>query len=91
MEKVIELISNQRSGYSIRRRNKLLYLTRGEVTDCFIYALDSIAYEALKEAIIIKRELFTEEVLTTLSEEVVQRLIKQIEAVINQVLSDVGI
>ena len=91
MEKEFELISNQRSGYSIRRSNKTLYLTRGEVTDCLIYALDSIAYEALKESLRIKGKLFTEEVLISLSEEIVQRFIKQIEAVINQVLSDVGV
>ena len=79
MEEFIKELSKQDSGFSITRKNKVIHLTMGEVTDSFFHHLDLMGNHAVMEACLLSGKQLTDEQLLTLREEITVHILEMIE------------
>ena len=79
MEELIEMLSKQNSGFSITRKNKVIHLTVGEVTDCLFHNLDEMGTRAITEACLLSGRQLTDEQMLTLREEITVHILEMIE------------
>lgn len=79
MEDFIKELSEQESGFSITRKNKVIHLTRGEIADCLFYNLDMMGNQAITEACLMTGRQLTDEQLLTLREEITIHILEMID------------
>ena len=79
MEEFIKELSKQDSGFSITRKNKLIHLTMGEVTDCLFHNLDMMGNHAVMEACLLRGRQLTDEQMLTLREEITIHILDMIQ------------
>jgi len=79
MDEFIERLSKQDSGFSITRKNRVINLTIGEVTDCFFHHLDLMGNHAVMEACLLSGRQLTDEQILTLREEITIHILEMIE------------
>lgn len=79
MEDFIKELSEQESGFSITRKNKVVHLTRGEIADCLFYNLDMMGNQAITEACLLSGRRLTDDQILTLREEITIHILEIIE------------
>lgn len=88
MEEFIKELSKQDSGFSITRKNKVIHLTMGEVTDSFFHHLDMMGNHAVMEACLLSGRQLTDEQILTLREEITIHILEMIEEKMKQITLD---
>ena len=79
MEEFIKELSKQDSGFSITRKNRVIHLTMGEVTDSFFHHLDLMGNHAIMEACLLSGRRLTDDQILTLREEITVHILEMIE------------